>query len=80
VVTTQNTALDACKVLAELLTKYFDVFGNSTIDVKRVDLSDRGLGIRYRGVVGPPGSLDAIRNLCARVKTAGHDVCWVKEH
>jgi hypothetical protein len=45
--------------------------------VQEVDLGEKG--IRYRALVGPPGSRGAAVTFCNQLKAAGQD-CWVTEY
>ncbi len=80
VLSSQKSSMDALKTYADLQQKYPDVLGSKTPDVQEADLSARGLGTMYRGVVGPPGSHNAARGVCTQLKTAGYEGCWVKEY
>ena len=52
-----------------------DVLSSKTPDVQEANLGDKG--VRYRAVVGPPGSRDAASGVCKQLKTAGYNDCWV---
>jgi hypothetical protein len=80
VLSSQKTYLKALEIFADLQQKYTEVLGNKTPDVQEADLSARGLGTMYRLVVGPPGSHNAASGVCAQLKTAGYEGCWVKEY
>ncbi len=80
VLSSQKSSIDALKVYADLREKYPTVLGNKTPDVQEADLSARGLGTMYRLVVGPPGSHNAASGVCAQLRTAGYEGCWVKEY
>jgi hypothetical protein len=44
--------------------------------VQEANLGEKG-GVRYRLIVGPPGSRDSAKELCTQLKAAGHADCWV---
>ena len=77
---TEKTSMDALKKFADMQQAYTDVLVDRTPDVQEADLSERGLGIQYRLVVGPPGSRNAASGVCAQLKSAGYSGCWVKEY
>ena len=58
--------------------KYGSVLANRTPDVQEANLGEKG--VRYRLLVGPPGSHEAAKDLCAQLKTAGHPDCWVMKY
>jgi hypothetical protein len=76
VVSSQRTYMDALKAYADVADKNPDVLGNKKPDVVEVDLGEKG--VRFRAVVGPPGSRDSAARLCGQLKAAGSD-CWVAE-
>jgi SPOR domain len=78
VVSSQRTHMDALKAYADAVEKHPDVLGNKTPDVLEVNLGG-DKGIRYRAVVGPPGSREGAMRVCSQLKAAGHD-CWVTEY
>jgi sporulation related protein len=78
VVSSQKTHMDALKAYADAVEKHPDVLGGRTPDVLEVDLGG-DKGVRYRAVVGPPGSRESAARLCSQLKAAGHD-CWVTEY
>jgi len=78
VVSSQRTHMDALKAYADAVDKHPDVLGGKTPDVLEVDLGG-DKGIRFRAVVGPPGSRESATRLCTQLKAAGHD-CWVTEY
>jgi hypothetical protein len=80
VLSSQKSSMDALKLYADMREKYPAVLGDKTPDVQEADLSARGLGTMYRLVVGPPGSHNAASGVCAQLKTAGYEGCWVKEY
>ena len=80
VLSSQKSYLKALEIFADLRDKYGNVLDNKTPDVQEADLSARGLGTMYRLVVGPPGSHNAASGVCAQLRTAGYEGCWVKEY
>jgi cytoskeletal protein RodZ len=80
VLSSQKSSMDALKVFADLQQKYGDILDDKAPDVQEADLSDRGLGMMYRLVVGPPGSKNAALGVCQQLKSAGYQGCWVKEY
>jgi hypothetical protein len=75
VVASKTSRMEALKAFAELQQKYGDVLASKTPDLQEANLGDKG--VRYRAVVGPPGSRDAASGVCKQLKTAGYDYCWV---
>jgi hypothetical protein len=80
VLSSQKTSMDALKVFADLQQKYGNILDDKAPDVQEADLSERGLGMMYRLVVGPPGSKNAALGVCQQLKSAGYQGCWVKEY
>jgi hypothetical protein len=76
VVASRNTRVDALMAYADAAEKLPEVLRDRTPDVQMADLGEKG--IRYRAVVGPPGSREAARAICNRLKAAVPD-CWVME-
>ncbi|MEM9359584.1 MAG: SPOR domain-containing protein [Pseudomonadota bacterium] len=77
VLSTKRSRIDALTSFADLQQKYTSILSTKVPDVRRTDLTSRGLGVMYRAVVGPPGSKQAAGQLCNRLKTAGYTGCWV---
>lgn len=75
VLSSKKSRMDALKVFADMQQKYGDVLSAKTPDVQEANLGEKG--VWYRAVVGPPGSREAAANVCTKLKTAGHDGCWV---
>ncbi len=75
VLASKTSRMDALKAFADLQQKYGDVLASKTPDVQEANLGDKG--VRYRSVVGPPGSKDAASAVCKQLKTAGYPDCWV---
>jgi hypothetical protein len=70
-VSSQYKEADALASFKVLQGKYPDLLAGQRVTVQRVDLSDRGLGVRYRAMVGPFASVDEAKQLCASLKSAG---------
>ena len=66
----QIIAKRASGAFADLQQKYGDVLASKTPDVQEANLGDKG--VRYRSVVGPPGSREAASGVCKQLKTAGY--------
>ncbi|NQX79433.1 MAG: SPOR domain-containing protein, partial [Hyphomicrobiaceae bacterium] len=77
VISTKLSRIDALTTFVDLQQLYPSILGSKTPDVRSADLTDRGLGIMYRAVVGPPGSRLAAFQLCSRLKEVGYSNCWV---
>jgi hypothetical protein len=75
VLASKTSRMDALKAFADLQQKYGEVLASKTPDVQEANLGDKG--VRYRSVVGPPGSREAASGVCKQLKTAGYADCWV---
>jgi hypothetical protein len=75
VLASKTSRMDALKAFADLQQKYGNVLSSRTPDVQEVNLGQHG--IRYRAVVGPPGTRDLASGVCKELKTAGYSDCWV---
>ncbi len=80
VLSTKRSRIDALTSFADLQQRYPDILGSKVPDVRRADLTERGLGVMYRAVVGPPGSRPAATQLCARLKNVGYTNCWISPY
>jgi hypothetical protein len=78
VLSSKTTYMDAVKAYADVHEKHAQLLNGRTPDVQEADLGG-DKGIRYRTVVGPPGSRGAAVTLCNQLKAAGQD-CWVTEY
>ena len=76
VLSSQKSRMDALKIFANMQEKYGTVLASRTPDVQEANLGEKG-GVRYRLIVGPPGSRDSAKELCTQLKAAGHADCWV---
>jgi hypothetical protein len=77
VLSSKTSYMDAVKAYADVHEKHAPLLSGKTPDVQEADLGEKG--IRYRTVVGPPGSRGAAVALCNQLKAAGQD-CWVTEY
>jgi hypothetical protein len=66
----QRTQLEAMKMMADLQQKY-EALRDKKLEIVQSDQTSRGLGIIYRVVVGPPGSITPAKNVCQQLYTAG---------
>ncbi|MEO0809158.1 MAG: SPOR domain-containing protein [Pseudomonadota bacterium] len=80
VLSTKRSRIDALTSFADLQQRYPNILGTKVPDVRRADLTSRGLGVMYRAVVGPPGSREVASQLCDRLKTVGYGNCWVSAY
>ena len=69
----QGNVIDARKALDALQTKYPDVLGGKATDVTEATVKGQQW---YRGIVGPPGSRTAVKELCGQLKAAGYTDCF----
>jgi SPOR domain len=69
------SAIDARKALDDFQGRYAESIGGKPTDVREfVNPSDGQT--YYRAVVGPPGSFEAAKAICAQMKTAGLQGCF----
>ncbi len=66
----QRTQMEAMKMMADLQQKY-EALRDKKLEIVQSDQTSRGLGVIYRVVVGPRGSIAPARDICARLKEAG---------
>lgn len=66
----QKTQLEAMKMMADLQQKY-EVLRDKRLEVVQSDQTARGLGVIYRVVVGPRGSVSQARKVCDDLFAAG---------
>jgi len=66
----RRTQLDAMKAMADVQQRY-DVLRDKKLEIIQSDETARGLGVIYRIVVGPRGSVASARELCGQLKQAG---------
>jgi hypothetical protein len=74
VLASKKNRQEALSSFADIYQKYPDVLGGRTPDVREVNLADKG--VWYRLIVGPPGSRQAARDLCVKLKERGMKDCW----
>jgi hypothetical protein len=74
VLASKKTRQEALNSFADLHSQYPDVLGGLTPDVREANLGEKGLW--YRLIVGPPGSREAARNVCVKLKEKGMNDCW----
>lgn len=74
VLASKKTRQEALNSFADLHSQYPDVLGGMTPDVREANLGDKGMW--YRLIVGPPGSREAARNVCVKLKEKGMNDCW----
>ncbi len=77
VLATEASRMKALSSFADIQQKYPGVLRNRVPDVRRADLTSRGLGIMYRAVVGPAGTRNSANQVCANLKAQGYKGCWV---
>ena len=66
----RRTQLDAMKAMADVQQRY-DALRDKKLEIIQSDETARGLGMIYRIVVGPRGSVGTARELCNQLKQAG---------
>src|SRR6185295_15123607 len=70
-VSSQVNEADALASFKSLQAKYPTQLGDQQPTIKRVDLTDKGIGIRYRTLVGPFSSSNEAKQFCDSYKAAG---------
>ena len=58
--------------------KHNEVLETKQPDVQEVNLGEKGM--RYRAIVGPPGSYAGAKQLCDQLESSGFKGCWVKPY
>lgn len=76
VLSSRKTREEAFSEFPDLQTKYAGVLAGKTPDVRETDLTDKGKGVVYRLIVGPPGSREEAINTCNKLKAQGYNGCW----
>jgi hypothetical protein len=79
-VSSQKSESDAQSSYRVLQGKYGSVLGSRSPVVKRVDLSEKGLGIVYRAFAGPFASSEEAVQVCNNLKSAGGPQCLVQRN
>jgi hypothetical protein len=74
VLASKKNRQDALNSFADLHSQFPDVLTGFTPDVREANLGERG--VWYRLIVGPPGSREAARTLCSKLKQRGMKDCW----
>lgn len=74
VLASKKTRQDALNSFADMHSQYPDLLTGMTPDVREANLADKG--VWYRLIVGPPGSREAAKSLCAKLKERGMKDCW----
>ena len=74
VLASKKSRQEALNSFADLHSQYPDVLGGLTPDVREANLGDKGMW--YRLIVGPPGSREAARTVCGKLKEKGMTDCW----
>lgn len=75
VLTSRKTREEALKSFADLQQKYGEVIGSRPMDVREVNLGEKG--VWFRSIVGPPGSKEAANALCKQLKEQGFSGCFM---
>ncbi len=74
VLASKRSRQDALNAFADLHSQYPDILGGITPDVREANLGDKG--VWYRLIGGPPGSREAARGICVKLKAKGMKDCW----
>lgn len=74
VLASKRSRQEALNAFADLHSQYPDILGSVTPDVREANLGDKG--VWYRLIGGPPGSREAARNVCVKLKARGMKDCW----
>jgi len=74
VLASKKSRQDALNAFADLHSQYPDILGGITPDVREANLGDKG--VWYRLIGGPPGSREAARSICVKLKAKGMKDCW----
>lgn len=74
VLASKKSRQDALNSFADLHSQFPDVLAGMTPDVREANLGDKGMW--YRLIVGPPGSREAARSVCVKLKEKGMNDCW----
>ncbi len=74
VLASKRSRQDALNTFADLHAQYPDILGGITPDVREANLGDKG--VWYRLIGGPPGSREAARGICVKLKAKGMKDCW----
>jgi hypothetical protein len=74
VLASKRSRQEALNAFADLHSQYPDVLSRVTPDVREANLGEKG--IWYRLIGGPPGSREAARDICVKLKARGMKDCW----
>jgi hypothetical protein len=74
VLASKRSRQEALNAFADLHSQYPDILGGVTPDVREANLGDKG--VWYRLIGGPPGSREAARGICVKLKARGMKDCW----
>ncbi|MGE0769336.1 MAG: SPOR domain-containing protein [Hyphomicrobiaceae bacterium] len=74
VLASKRSRQEALNAFADLHSQYPDILGSVTPDVREANLGEKG--VWYRLIGGPPGSREAARNVCVKLKSRGMKDCW----
>lgn len=66
----QRSQMEAMKMMADLQQKY-DALRDKKLEIVQSDQTSRGLGVIYRVVVGPAGSIAPAKEVCQQLFQAG---------
>jgi len=74
VLASKRSRQEALNTFADLHSQYPEILGGVTPDVREANLGDKG--VWYRLIGGPPGSREAARGICVKLKARGMKDCW----
>jgi len=74
VLASKRSRQEALNAFADLHSQYPEILSSVTPDVREANLGDKG--IWYRLIGGPPGSREAARSICIKLKARGMKDCW----
>ena len=74
VLASKKSRQDALNAFADLHSQYPEILGGITPDVREANLGEKG--VWYRLIGGPPGSREAARSICVKLKAKGMKDCW----
>lgn len=66
----QRSQMEAMRMMADLQQKY-EALRDKKLEIVQSDQTARGLGVIYRVVVGPPGSIAPAKEVCQQLYQAG---------
>lgn len=74
VLASKRSRQEALNAFADLHSQYPEILSSVTPDVREANLGDKG--VWYRLIGGPPGSREAARGICVKLKARGMKDCW----